>query len=172
MSRTAWHGVLAISMLAVALISVTGIVVATSGRAAPPSRTATVKSAAAVSATNPEADIGRRLALKPGGACTAWMSAYVIPVDATKIDTAVLAAGGPGHWLSTDVWIGDAQSAAEAFRATWAELTTKGDSLWIETSRTGRETALLLESQTTHKGAQVWRVGGSANVAPCSSDGE
>lgn len=118
--------------------------------------------------------VGLRLAEQPGGACQAWLSGSLLPL-APDVDRAITAAGGPGHWLESDIaWIGDRASALVAFGATWAaEDGTRENLVWIET-REGDATVLAkqLKGDVTPAGNLVWRVTSTARVAPCSQEGE
>lgn len=159
------------------LALVAWIAVMLSGRAAspvaavaePPSAAPIVE--AAPEGVDPETLATRRLTLQPGGRCQAALTAYLVPLPA-GLDDLIAEAGGPGNWLRKDVWIGDANSAASAFSATWGSLSHEGNSMWIETVRDGKPTSLFLRATKSAKGDTVWRVAGSARVAPCSSDGE
>lgn len=164
-------------ILAAGLAAVVWVAVTLSGRTtapvaavAGPMATATVIEAAP-DGVDPETLATRRLTLQPGGKCQAALSAYLIPLP-PALDDLIAKAGGRGNWLRKDIWIGDANSAATAFSATWGSLSSEGDSMWIETVRDGRPTSLFLRATKSEKGDMVWRVAGSARVAPCSSDGE
>lgn len=164
-------------LMAAGLTLVFWIAVTLSGRAvspvaavAGPTSTAPILEAAP-EGVDPETLATRRLTLQPGGTCQAALSVYLVPLPA-GLDDLIAKAGGRGNWLRKDVWIGDANSAASAFSATWGALSYEGDSMWIETVRDGKPTSLFLRATKSAHGDTVWRVAGSARVAPCSSDGE
>lgn len=142
---------------------------APAGDAAPPAA-APAAPAQVPSVAHPEAIAAQRLGELPGGNCQA--QAHVMLMPLADLDRRVIEAGGPGHWLETDIWIGDVDSAATAFAATWAARSSENPlEAWVETKRDGRTVALQLLAVKTTDGTEVWRTAGSIGLATCDPNG-
>jgi hypothetical protein len=119
---------------------------------------------------NPGALAQQRLGQQPGGQCQA--TAHVMLLPLVDLDARVAQAGGTGHWLQRDIWIGDIDSAVKAFEATWAARSTEDPSeAWIETTRDGRTMVMQLLAVKTTDGTEVWQAAGSSVVTPCDPNG-
>jgi hypothetical protein len=115
--------------------------------------------------SDPEGEARRRLDAL--GKCQAWGDGYILQ-PAGNVDERIDAKGGPGNWLVEFVWIGDADSAASAWKATWAARPADDDSeVWVETTLDDRVTILGLRAFTTPRGRQTWHVATTGRVDTC-----
>jgi len=136
---------------------------------APPAAVPTVP-AQVPSVANPAAIAAQRLGELPGGKCQAQANVMLLPL--VDLDARVIKAGGPGHWLEKDIWIGDVNSAATAFAATWAARSSENPvEAWVETKRDGKTVAIQLVAVKTTDGTEVWRTAGSIGIATCDPNG-
>lgn len=137
------------------------------GGASTPNATTAFQQAAPIELVdNPGEAASVRLGNSPGGECQALGVATIATPD--DLDSAVVKAGGPGNWLRPGVWIGDAASAVEAYKGSWAAQAKRVQTeLWVETKQDNETVITKLVALNTSDGTDVWWPSGSVQVDKC-----